>query len=447
MLVSAALVLVVFLGVMGLVLDNAYRESARESLSERLLLHIYALIAASVEDNVNGQQSLYLPEQLQEPHFNTMGSGLFGIVFDESGNEIWRSLSALDLELDATVQSQLLTPGEPGVVVFEQTPRLANQASRFYLVYPVVWQGASRDARFTYVVLQDDEAYRKEIAAFRNNLWGWLVAGVLVLVGLQAAIMSWGLKPIGDLAVDLKAIEGGERDYLEGRYPSEIAGVTQNLNLLLSAEREQREKYRTTLADLAHSLKTPLAILQGEAEKSAPEMASIQSSMLEQVNRMNEIVSYQLERAVSVSSTLVRESTAVAPVLNKLVSAIRKVYVDKHISLDTDIEPCEFPGDERDLMELVGNLLDNACKYGDGQVRLFAGIRDDAVMIQVDDNGAGILPAARAQVLQRGIRLDTREAGQGIGLAVVAEIVSRYSGSILISDSPLGGARVTVTFT
>ena len=443
MLLSAALVLLLFLGIMGLVLDNAFRLSAEESVSERLLLHVYALIAASDEDAAADGAAIYLPEALQEPHFNSPGSGLFGLVFSAAGEEIWRSRSALDVQLADPARGELFARAEPGVARFGQLPATPDSEPLFFMAYPVIWQGESAESRYIYVVLEALTPYRQEINAFRNNLWGWLIAGVIVLVAVQAAIMRWGLQPLVKLEGDLKAIETGEKDYLAGGYPREIAGVTRNLNLLLADERRQRERYRNTLADLAHSLKTPLSILKNEAAR--PELdASTGAALNEQVDRMNDIVGYQLERAVASSSALYRASVPVAPVVDKLVTALARVYQDKGVVIDADIQAENFAGDERDLYELLGNLLDNACKYGGGRVLL--ALRDGAerLLIQVDDDGPGIVETDHERVLRRGARLDTRESGQGIGLAVVAEIVDRYDGKIAIRQAALGGASLQV---
>ncbi|MGV0036478.1 MAG: ATP-binding protein [Candidatus Azotimanducaceae bacterium WSBS_2022_MAG_OTU7] len=446
MLLSATLVLVVFLGVLGVVVDNAFRQSAGQAVSERLQLHIYALIAASVEDDKGGAVDLYLPTELQEPGFNAMGSGLFGVVFTPNGKEIWRSVSALELELGAPEKDVLLAEDTAGIVTFSELLPAAGHGSLFYLTYPVIWESGLGDARFVYVVLQDFEPYSNEVATFRESLWGWLIAAVVVLVGLQAAIMYWGLLPIAGLEHDLKAIEEGRQEYLVGQYPTEINGVTRSLNLLLSEERAQRERYRTTLADLAHSLKTPLAILKAEAEKPEQMLGEVAAALDQQVTRMTDIVSYQLERAVSSSSKLFRSSTPIRPVTAKLMTALTKVYKEKNVAFLQEVSDVDFPGDERDLMELLGNLLDNACKYGQGKVRLAAEVAAGRVRLSVEDNGFGIPESDRGRVLERGLRLDSREPGQGIGLAIVAEIVDRYNGEIEIVNSSLGGARVIASF-
>ncbi len=443
MLVSATLVLAVFLGVVGLVLDNAYRQSAEQGVSDRLKLHIYGLISVTEENRTGDNLELFLPQALQEPHFNTLGTGLFGVLFDQQGSEVWRSVSAIDLLFSPAETTELLAAQSPGVMTFGQLTSVKYHGSLFYMTYPVIWQSDLGESRFVYVVLQNVEPYENEVARFRNSLWGWLIAGVILLAGAQAAIMYWGLMPVTGLERDLKAIEEGDQSYLEGSYPSEISGVTRSLNLLLSAEREQRERYRNTLADLAHSLKTPLSILKAEAQKPSAQAAEID----EQVDRMSEIVSYQLERAVVRSSALIKERTPVRPVAEKLRDALVRVYADKEIQMTINTGDACFPGDERDLMEVLGNLLDNACKYGHGQVSLAVEEHDHQLDMVVSDNGPGISVEDRESVLERGKRLDSRESGQGIGLAVVSEIVDRYGGRIEIKTSAPGGAEIRLTFT
>jgi two-component system sensor histidine kinase PhoQ len=181
--------------------------------------------------------------------------------------------------------------------------------------------------------------------------------------------------------------------------------------------------------------------------QSAPEK-DIQDTLHEQVARMNEIVSYQLQRAVATSSNLIRKSIAVRPVVEKLIAVITRVYEDKGVQIESAIMDCSFFGDERDLMELLGNVIDNACKYGKGRVKLEVGTpldKEGGLIIVVEDDGDGIAAADKERVLRRGERLDTQEVGQGIGLAVVNEIVARYNGTIELNDSALGGAKVRVT--
>lgn len=449
LLITATLVLFIFLSLMGLVLDRAFKGSAEQAVAERLLIQIYGLL--SVTDL--GDSTLILPDTLQEPRFNHPGSGLYGLLFDAEGHEIWQSPSAIDLTFDASEQLEMHRQLQPGTEKFGRISSTRNE-QYFFTSYRVLWQVSSElQTPYTFVVVETMLPYRNQLKKFRNNLWGWLVGMMLILILLQAVVMNWGLAPLKKVAADLKSIEDGEQETLGGDYPAEIDGVTRNLNLLLATERQQREKYRTTLADLAHSLKTPLAILGGLSRdiavgtgvsEKAP--AQIKNEIDEQIARMDQIVAYQLERAVVRSSAILKNAITVKPVVLRLVAAMKKVYADKQVDITVTAGEETFFGDERDLMELLGNLIDNGCKYGNGHVRV--SVDNDAAVqklrFNIEDDGPGIPLAKRQGVLSRGMRLDSQEAGQGIGLAVVVEIVARYNGKIDIGESNLGGASVTV---
>jgi two-component system sensor histidine kinase PhoQ len=472
LLLTATAVLFVFLGLAGLVLDQAFRRSAERGEEEKLLLHIYGLLAVAEES----KDGIFLHGQLQEPRFNQLGTGLFGFVNDSSGRELWRSPSALDITFDQQQSSAVTTNLATGEQRFGRVYDTEGN-ELFFLSYRILWQGADeKSTAYVFTAFETLRPYASEIQGFRNNLWGWLSGVVVALLLVQGMVMRWGLSPLKQLADDLKAIEDGRSDYLGGQYPSEIEGVTRNLNVLISSERQQLEQYRTTLADLAHSLKTPLAILKGvtgslehldasdnkqlaQSGDANPMLIEIRETVDEQVSRMDEIVSYQLQRAVSLSTNLLRKSVDVAPLVTKLIDAMKKVYADKAIEFEISMDECSFFGDERDLMEMLGNLVDNACKYGRSRVRVSAGTKGNLVEISADppqsekkgqlviiieDDGDGIPSGDREQVLMRGTRAAIRESGQGIGLAVVADIVERYQGRIEIGDSLLGGAQVNL---
>jgi len=439
LLTTATLVLFIFLSLMGLVLDRAFKGSTEQAVAERLLIQIYGLLSVT---DLNDSR-LVLPEALQEPRFNHPGSGLYGLVYNDEGREIWQSPSAIDLTFDASEQHGLIHDLRPGVDRFGRVTSTRNEVY-FFSSYRVLWQISSDvQTPYTFVVVETMAPFRSEINEFRNSLWGWLLGMMFILILLQAVVMNWGLAPLKQVAQDLKSIEDGERETLDGDYPAEIEGVTRNLNLLLATERQQREKYRTTLADLAHSLKTPLAILGGLSRD-----VQLKDEIDEQIDRMNQIVAYQLERAVVRSSALIKNAIAIEPIVQKLVDAMNKVYADKHVDIAFDVTDQEFFGDERDLMEMLGNLIDNACKYGAGRVQLNVSRdpSDQRLVFEVEDNGPGIPEEKREGVLSRGMRLDSHEAGQGIGLAVVVEIVARYNGTIEIKDSELGGSQISVSF-
>ena len=467
LLISASAVLFVFFGLMGIVLDQSFRRSVEQSVSEKLVIQIYGLLSvAEVE-----QQQLIMPELLQEPGFNLPGSGLAALVLGSNAEELWRSPSGIDLRIvdDRGIKFQAnLSIGEQrfGVTQNDAVPY-------FFQSYQILWQsGAEVQMPLTFVVVQSKESFQAEVASYRNTLWLLLLGVSIVLLLVQATVIRWGLVPLRYLARDLKQIEDGKQEMLQGAYPREIDGVTRNLNILLSREREQREKYRLTMADLAHSLKTPLAIIRGSinelenqdvvelqlrhnrhseddvigptAKSSAS--ASIHNTVNDQVSRMSEIIDYQLQRAVAGSSQIIKRAFRVKPIVVNLVSAMEKVYAANSIKFDLLVADEDFLGDERDLTEVLGNLVDNACKYGAYRVSIkLYKIEANQLVIEVNDDGPGIPENQRQAVLNRGQRLDSVAPGQGIGLAIVVEIAARYGGTVSLSAGLNGnGTLVTV---
>lgn len=438
---SAAIVLLVFLSLTGLVLDQAFQRTAEQGIAEKLRIQIYGLLSVTELD----QGQILLPEALQEPRFNNPGSGLLALVRDGQGTEVWRSESGITLDLSpqqSERQYQALRPGQ------DRFAKLESE-QLFYLAYKILWLDADeRSYEYTFIVMESVDGYETQLTSFRNNLWGWLGLVGVALILVQALVMNWGLRSLSELAKDLEAIESGEQNSLTASYPKELTGVTKNLNVLIASERSQREKYRTTMADLAHSIKTPLAILKNAANDMPADLQrgeGVKSLIDEQVSRMDEIVGYQLERARTSRSSVIKRSIDVEPVMKKLQLALQKVYPDTAFS--TAVETSTFFGDERDFMEILGNLIDNACKYGRSTVALSSkSLEGGTLIVVVEDDGPGIPKTKRKGVLERGARMDSRAPGQGIGLAVVLEIVDRYGGDITIDESTLGGARISIRF-
>lgn len=447
MLISFSVLLFVFLGLTGIVLDSAFRNSIEGGAAERLQVQVYLLLGAIEEGEESGE--FYLLEDLREPRFSQLDSGLYGFISRVSLGELWRSDSALAFNLlDPQV---LLEPVEVGETNFTKTMS-EEQEEYFVLSYGILWEDGISEYSFT--IMENAAPYYSELSNFRRSLWSWLGGVALLLLLMQVFLMRWGLSPLHRMARDLKQIESGEKDKLEKNYPKELQGVTKNLNVLIETERKQQDRYRTTLGDLAHSLKTPLAVIGGVMQSLSvkPDNAEQQlDSVNEQLTRMNQIVSYQLQRAVQSNhgSTLARHVN-VASVLQKVMGALGKVYVDKGVKTETQLDPeATFSGDERDLLEVLGNVLDNAFKYGNKSIRAkVKSIGDDGsgLEIIIEDDGPGISGDKQEFVLQRGARADTLVQGQGIGLAVVTDIVKSYGGTIKVESSELGGASIVIVF-
>lgn len=450
LLAGFSALLVLFLGLTGVVLDRAFRESVEAGAAEQLQLQIYVVLAAVDEED----GEFFLLEDLREPRFGQLNSGLYGFISSSSAGVLWRSASALDLRLAEDALTRLDVP--VGESVFTTT-RSEEGEALFLASYGILWEDGVSEYNFS--VLETAVPYYSEIAEFRTSLWSWLGGVALLLLALQVVFLRWGLLPLHRMARDLKLIEAGESESLQGNYPRELKGVTDNLNLLIKSERKQQARYRTTLGDLAHSLKTPLAVITGVTGKLArdkfsglpTETVSQIETVEEQLERMNQIISYQLQRAVQVngSSALARR-VRVKTVVERILRALDKVYAAKQMRHVEEIdETAVFYGDERDLMEVLGNVLDNAYKYGHSELRVVVEVIQagrEQLSIVVEDDGPGVSPDNRQFVLQRGARADTLAQGQGIGLAVVTDIVTSYSGLIDVDKSGLGGARIQMVF-
>ena len=287
-------------------------------------------------------------------------------------------------------------------------------------------------------------------------VWSWfiyvLAANLLLVIPLLWVAAWWSLRPIESLAKEVRELEEHHREKLNPETTRELTSLVRNLNRLLKSERERYDKYRTTLTDLTHSLKTPLAVMQSTLRSMRSSKLSVDDAepvMLEQISRISQQIGYYLHRASmrSGSALLSRELHPVAPLLDNLTSALNKVYQRKGVNISLDISPeISFVGEKNDFMEVMGNLLDNACKYCLEFVEVSARQTETELHIIVEDDGPGIPRNKRDVVFDRGQRADTLRPGQGVGLAVAREIVDQYDGKIETSESLLGGARMEVIF-
>ncbi|MFB1000793.1 MAG: ATP-binding protein, partial [Colwellia sp.] len=259
-------------------------------------------------------------------------------------------------------------------------------------------------------------------------------------IGVQILWLLWTLKPLTLLSKELEHIEKGQKKTLDAQYPIELKLVTQQLNSLLVTEENQRKRYRNALSDLAHSLKNPLAVIQSQSDISA--------SSSEQLQLINRIIEHQLKRAQSAGQSSWHLGVEVAQVVDKLISTLTKIYRDKALFFAVDVDQkAIFKGDEADLMEILGNVLDNACKAAKKNVAIKVIIAEGKLILEIADDGNGIEGSQRDMILSRGGRADTYQAGHGIGLAIVNDLVSSYQGELHISNSAtLSGAAFTITF-
>ena len=436
LVVLAVLLLTVSLGLVGYALDAAFHRSTEAGLQARMESLVYLVLAAT---EVGDDGSLEFDQDPGDPRLRQPGSGIYASVSGERDH--WASASTLGINLPEPVQVQT---GE-----MEFLAATEGSGAFYTFRYGVSWElPDNRLLPVTVTILVDPKELQPEIQAFRSGLWQSLGLTGLILVLAQVILLALGLRPLKRITEDISGVESGKLERLEGNYPAELEPLRHNINHLLDTEQANQGRYRNALDSLAHSLKTPLSVIRSSLPADGSPKAD---AMDDAVNDMQHLIATRLQRAAASARSSNAPAVDVKTQVDRLVASLKRVHSQELINIDVNIEPdLDFYGEQRDFLELTGNLLDNACKYGRGEVRLTIRVLDadkprSGIHLQVDDNGPGIAVDKREQLLQRGVRGDERVEGHGLGLAIALEIVSAYHGEIGIQESELGGACLSVT--
>ncbi len=310
---ASALVLTTFIAITALALEQAFEQSASSSMRERLFAQLYLVMAAA---EVSDSGILMMPGHLAEARLELPGSGLYARIASPDGEMLWHSPSTVGLELPA----QLGDIGDR-----EHFSRLPfNGGEYFVAALGIEWETFNGSVPLTFSVMEDSSGFNQQMERYRQTLWGWL--GGMALVSLLAllAALAWGLRPLRTVAAEVRAIESGEQEGLERDYPKELKRLTDNINALMQHEHAQQERYKHALADLAHSLKTPLAVLRGLGDSAGEHSPTLN----EQIDRMDNIVQYQLQRAATAGRSALAAPMPLRPTLERLVATLQKVYHD-----------------------------------------------------------------------------------------------------------------------
>ena len=453
-LLAASLGLVAFLGLTGVALDQAFRRTAISNLQERLQNDAYAYLG-EFEFTRDGELIEPPPGQAPDARYLQPGSGLYAVARGKTLR--WNSPSVLGRVLP---EPELLKPGEqrfdPPPLSFVDAEGLTHQVYRF--TYGLAWEQGeigqpSTVTRFTIAIYEDAEQLERQVGVFRRSLWGYLGLAAMLLLLVQMLVLRWSLQPVRNLERELGRVRRGVADRLSGRHPPELQQITDSINGLIESEHKNLDQSRNTLADLAHSLKTPLAVMRSRLDSGAGE-DELRREVGAQVQRMSEIVSYQLSRAARSGHALFSAPIAIEPRAEEIVASLEKVYLGKGVFCEFEVDAdASFFGEIGDLQELMGNLLENAFKWARQRVLLTVktepavGNRRPGVFLAVEDDGPGIPQEQVERLLQRGVRGDESVQGHGIGLAIVQDIVRAYRGELKVETSAeLGGARFTVHF-
>ncbi|WP_346832174.1 ATP-binding protein [Pseudomonas abietaniphila] len=437
LMLAAATLAVIFMLLMLPALQSAFSLALESSIEKRLASDVTTLIsAARVEDD-----RLLMPTLLPGEQFSLPDSRLLGYIYNRAGKLVWRSRATEDEAID-------YQPRYDGRGT--EFAKIRQPNGEEFFVYDVeIKLLGGRNAAYSIVALQPVREYQETISGLREKLYLGFGGALLVLLILLWVGLTWGLRALKGMSQELDQVEAGSREGLSEEHPSELLRLTGSLNRLLRSEREQRIRYRDSLGDLAHSLKTPLAVLQGVSETIAKRPEDLEQARIlqSQIERMSQQIGYQLQRASLRKSGLVRHHVALKPVVESLCNTLEKVYRDKQVNVVLDLpDDCQVQMEEGALLEMLGNLLENAYRLclSEVRVRWQPSIMGDELCIE--DDGPGVPHDQRARILERGERLDQKNPGQGIGLAVVKDIIESYGAQLTLGDSELGGAAFRIQF-
>lgn len=431
--VSAAILVALLLPALGIALFQAFERQALAGSRDELGALIYSVLAQT--DVIDGK--LEMPPFLNEPQFNVDGSGLYAEVRSGSGKGevLWRSGSLIGHGAIDKLPSP--APGADAKVFGETA---LNGEPLFVMSFTALYESKGVDVPLSIHILKSQQRYREALTEFESSLWRYLLLALALLAVVLGLWLRWTLKPLSRFEAELKAVEHGDKERIDDDYPAELGPLVHQLNSLLTTEQNQRKRYRNALSDLAHSLKTPLAVLQSHP--------GLDEAVMEQVDSISHSISHQLKRAQSAGAASWHQGVEILPQAERLSRTLSKIHGDKGISFELKLTAdLVFKGDKGDLTELLGNLLDNACKAASSRVQLSASKQDGRLRLIVEDDGPGVDESMRDRIFERGIRADTYDKGHGIGLAIVQDLTDAYQGRLLLGRSELlGGARFEVSF-
>jgi signal transduction histidine kinase len=431
---------VVILVVTGIVLSSLYRQAVERSFDRRLGVYLKTLVAdvAAPEENEK------FPQSLGEPLFELPLSGWY-----------WQVTKLNSLKPEVRSSRSLWDGGLPHLED-QQVPASVDGTRRNYVPGPEEQRlrlveravDLGDDGRYLVAVAGDAAEIDEETLAFDRALaitFGILAAVLLLTTMFQ---VRFGLAPLKRISESLVAIRSGKAERLAGRFPDEIAPLARETNALIEANREIVERARTHVGNLAHALKTPLSVIVNEATARGDDPLAVK--VREQAELMRDQVAHHLERArIAARATVVGTVTEVGPVVTALARTMEKIHRDRGIAIAVEApEHARFLGERQDLEEMIGNLVDNACKWAQSRVAVEVmpehadAKRVPTLRVVVDDDGPGLTPSQREQVqARRGNRLDETKPGSGLGLSIVVDLAALYGGALTLGTAPIGGLR------
>jgi signal transduction histidine kinase len=435
---------VVILIITGIALSTLYRHAVERAFDRRLDVYLRTLVADVASPEEGGEK---FPQSIGEPLFELPLSGWYWQVtrLDTKAPEVHSSRSLWDSNLP-----RLHDDRSSGAAEYRQGYAQGPEEQNLRIVERNIDLGG--DGRYLISVAGDASEIDDETNSFDRAIGMTFAALTVALLLTTALQVRFGLAPLKRISESLAEIRSGRAERLQGEFPVEIAPLARETNALIEANREIVERARTHVGNLAHALKTPLSVIVNEAAARGND--PLAHKVLEQTDIMRDQVARQLERArLAARSSVIGTLVEIPPVVTALARTMEKLYRARDIAIDVDVQKnARFRGEQQDLEEMIGNLVDNSCKWAQSRVAIEVmadspanhpaiGDAKSRVRIIVDDDGPGLSPAEREQVSQRGHRLDETKPGSGLGLSIVIELAALYGGVLTLGTAPIGGLR------
>jgi len=430
---GTSLVLAVFVILMGLSVSYSVHKRAETARLDRLQGLIYGILGATdITDSATLEvNTLALPD----PMLGQTTAGLYAEIVGNEGNRLWQSTSTTSWIPEISIRPI-------GDWLFETTSN-QGQDTLQRLQLATAWEFESgEELPFIVHVVTEADSITRQLSRFDRTLWISLLGSAIALLIVQLFVLRRSLRPLLDIGEQVTDIEQGKRDSLDEQVPSELSSLTLGLNALLGAERERHSQYRHSLADLAHSLKTPLSVLQNLSQSDQEHRDTI----VEQTGLMRQSIERQLQRATIRSPRYLAPSINVRPIIERIGHSLSKLYSTQGLVFDWQGVDNEFTVrmDEADLFEILGNILENSCKYGGRTITIVSDKQTNCIAIE--DNGSGFPDMDLQQLTQRGVRADTQTAGSGMGLAAAHQLMKAYGGKLIPQHGKNSGAIVKLQF-
>lgn len=427
----------IVLVVIGIVLSSLYRNAVERAFDRRINVYLRNIVAEIAN---NPKTPTIEPETLGEPLFFIPSSGWYWQI-TRLGDQPEKKYSRSSPEGGFPTLESLNVPEVYGGLRQAYLPGPDGQRLRAVERF----LDLGDDGKFLLLIAGDSFEIDDEVSGFNDALlltFGFIGLAFLAIIWFQ---IRYGLRPLKKISEALSEIRSGETERLQGDFPKEVAPLAREVNALLDSNREIVDRARTHVGNLAHALKTPLSVLLNESRNLNGQVAD---KVREQLGVMRDQVQRHLERArISARVAVISNVIEVAPVIEMLVRTMEKIHRERGLALHAKLNSeTRFRGEQQDLEEMVGNLVDNACKWAASRVDIEVFVQGAqkglaSFRVQVDDDGPGLAPDEREEVLHRGRRLDESKPGTGLGLSIVLELAKLYGGTLKLGASPLGGLR------